>query len=381
MSVLKRFHVLTAGIIFCTTLVGLAVWSLPDMTGRPPARQPAVTSTTASAAPTSVPTGTSAATTGASDTVEKTGDTATGAARPPGFGQAGKLVFGLGPSLDSDATSPVADQLGMFTTWYNSPNDFGFLTNWSKDLIPQVYTGGRAIHLVVWLGGAGRVATVQTRYGPACGRDYPLSSSFLSDTRRLAQIFGGEADGPPLYVTLFTELQTYPCKANTWAATPEVTNYYLKLKDQYTAAMDIFHSIAPNARVSLGWGGWQARWDDPGKGGGKSLIGHFDDVLRQSDFQSFQAMDSKNNVNDIRDMTRILGKYGPVMVAHYKPDDGSPGTWHSDLRAIFTDDYIRQVTGAGLFAFSLMDSKHLTASAESLRLVRDAATRYGTRTD
>ncbi len=332
------------------TLAGLVVLSLPDITG-----QTRAVGTAATAA-------------------------STPAARPAGFGQAGKLVFGLGPSLDSDSTSPVADQLGMFTTWYNSPNDFGFMTNWAKDLIPRVYAKGHAIHLVVWLGGAGQVATVQTKYGAACGRDYPLSSSFLGDTRRLAQIFGGDASKPPLYITLFTELQTYPCQANTWAATPEVTNYYQKLKDQYVAAMGIFHSMAPNARVSLGWGGWQARWDDPAKGGGKSLIGHFDDVLRQSDFQSFQAMDSTSNVDDIRRMTQILGKYGPVMVAHYKPDNGSSSTWTNDMRAIFTDDYVRQVTAEGLFAFSLMDSKHLTADAQSLQLGRNAVTRYGTRT-
>ncbi len=351
LSVLKSFRPLEASFVFLATLAGLLTWSLPDITGQTRAVG-AVTSAAAGGG---------------------------GSPRPAAFGKTGKLVFGLGPALDSDSTSPIADQLGMLTTWYNSPNDFGFLTNWAKDLIPRVYADRRAIHLVVWLGGAGQVATVQTKYGPACGRDYPLSSAFLGDTRRLAQIFAGPADGPPLYITLFTELQTYPCKANTWAATPEVTNYYLKLKDQYVAAMGIFHSMAPNAKVSLGWGGWQARWDDPAKGGGRSLIGHFDDVLRQSDFQSFQAMDSKSNVDDIRRMTQILGKYGPVMVAHYKPDDGSPATWTNDLRAIFTDEYVRQITAAGLFGFSFMDSKHLTADPGSLQLARNATIRYGTR--
>ncbi len=347
--VLKSFRPLEASFVFLATLAGILTWSLPDITGQTRAVG-AVTSAAAGGSP-----------------------------RPAVFGKTGKLVFGLGPSLDSDSTSPIADQLGMLTTWYNSPNDFGFMTNWAKDLIPRVYAERRAIHLVVWLGGAGHVATVQTKYGSACGRDYPLSSAFLGDTRRLAQIFAGPADGPPLYITLFTELQTYPCQANTWAATPEVTNYYLKLKDQYIAAMGIFHSMAPNAKVSLGWGGWQARWDDPAKGGGRSLIGHFDDVLRQSDFQSFQAMDSKSNVDDIRRMTQILGRYGPVMVAHYKPDDGTAATWTNDLRAIFTDEYVRQITAAGLFGFSFMDGKQLAADPGSLQLARNATSRYGTR--
>ncbi len=77
-------------------------------------------------------------------------------------------------------------------------------------------------------------------------------------------------------------------------------------------------------------------------------------------------------------MTQILGGYGPVMVAHYKPDDGSTATWHDDLRSIFTDDYVRQITAAGLFGFSFMDSKQLAADPGSLQLVRNAATRYGT---
>jgi hypothetical protein len=292
----------------------------------------------------------------------------------------GKLLFGLGPMLDSDSTSPIADQLGMFTTWYNNPNDLGFIRGWRDGLIPRVYSSGRAIHLVVWLDGAGTQTTVQTTHGPACGRDYPLSSAFLSDARELATIFKGAAGGPPLYVTLFSELQTYPCTTNVWAASPEVTNYYLALQDQYRAALDIFHSVAPNSRVSLGWGGWQARWDDPAVGGGRSLVQKFADVLRASDFQSFQAMQSDTNVEDILAMTKLLGEYGPVMVAHYKPDSGAQSVWVNDMRTIFTDDYLAKVSAAGLFAFSFMDQHNLTSDAGSLQLTRDVLARYGTRT-
>jgi hypothetical protein len=30
----------------------------------------------------------------------------------------------------------------------------------------------------------------------------------------------------------------------------------------------VFHQHAPNARVSLGWGGWQTRWEDEASGAG-----------------------------------------------------------------------------------------------------------------
>ncbi len=298
-------------------------------------------------------------------------------ALPHSTNSSGKLLFGLGPALDSDAASPVADGLGMFTTWYNSPSDLGFMRDWASNRIPQTYASGRSIHLVVWLDGTGQVGTTQTSHGPACGRDYPLSAAFLDDARKLADIFKGAAGGPPLYVTLFTEFQTYACETNAWASSPEVTNYYLALKDKYLAAMAIFHSVAPNAKVSLGWGGWQARYDDPGKGGGRSMFPYFADVMRQSDFQSFQAMQSDSNTQDILDMTGILGQYGPVMVSHFKPDNGSQNTWTADLKSLFTDTYIRQVTSMGLFALSFMDQANFAANSAALALVRSGIDKYG----
>ena len=71
------------------------------------------------------------------------------------------------------------------------------------------------------------------------------------------------------------------------------TNAYLRaLKDRYLEARSAIRSAAPNAKVSLGWGGWQTRWDDAAKGGGRSMFQYFADVMRASDFQSFQAMQS-----------------------------------------------------------------------------------------
>ncbi len=380
--------IMAAGLVSCT-------FAVPRGDGKPPLPT-APPTTTAHATPTAVPTVSPATpargsvtpsaipasrtpTAATTTTTPPVAPTRTGT-RAPVPTTDGKLLFGLGPMLDSASTSPIADQLGMFTTWYNSQNDLGFIRGWRDGLIPQVYSSRRAIHLVVWLGGAGKQTTVQTSHGPACGRDYPLLPAFLADARELATIFKGAAGGPPLYVTLFTELQTYPCSANTWAATPEVTNYYLALQDQYLAALDIFHTVAPNSRVSLGWGGWQARWDDPAAGGGRSLVQKFADVLRASDFQSFQAMQNDTNADDILAMTKLLGAYGPVMVAHYKPDSGAQGVWVNDMRTMFTDDYMAKVTAAGLFAFSFMDQHNLASDAGSLQLTRDVLARYGTKT-
>jgi hypothetical protein len=89
-------------------------------------------------------------------------------------------------------------------------------------------------------------------------------------------------------------------------------------------------------------------------------------------------MQSDSNVADVRAMVRTLGAYGPVMLAHYKPDNSSQATFDQDLRSMLTDSYLAEMTSAGLFAWSFMDNKNLSASATSYQFVKDAVTRYGT---
>jgi hypothetical protein len=198
--------------------------------------------------------------------------------------------------------------------------------------------------------------------------------------QKLAGVYAGRRAGPPLYVTLFTEFQTYPCRDNAWAPDRATVNYYRALKDQYRSAVAIFRRRARNSRVSLGWGGWQARWDDPGVGGGRSIFRHFADVMRASDFQSFQAMEGKSNVGDVLRMTRALGRYGRVLLAHYKPDEGSSqATFNSDLTRMLTDGYLRKATRRGLFGFSFMDDDYLDADPGIAQFVRKAIARYGRR--
>ena len=99
-------------------------------------------------------------------------------------------------------------------------------------------------------------------------------------------------------------------------------------------------------------------------------------MLRGSDFQSFQAMATESNTADIGAMIRVLGAYGPVMLAHYKPDNGSGAVFAADVRTIFTDRYLAEVTRQGLFAMSFMDGTSLPASSELHGLVRAAVRRY-----
>ena len=99
-------------------------------------------------------------------------------------------------------------------------------------------------------------------------------------------------------------------------------------------------------------------------------------MLRGSDFQSFQAMATDGNAGDIRAMVRVLGAYGPVMLAYYKPDNGSGAVFEADVRTSFTDRYLAEVTRQGLFAMSFMDGTNLAPSSELHGLVRAAVRRY-----
>jgi hypothetical protein len=288
-----------------------------------------------------------------------------------------RLLFGMGPEADIARRTPLVKQapVRMLTNWYNGPGDLDWMATWRRGEVPRAYAAGYSLHLVVYTGDA--EGPMATEHGQACGRHYPLSGRFLDDMRRLARIFAGRSGGPRLYVSLFTEFQTYPCSDNAWSADPAATAYYRALKDRYLATQTIFHQLAPNSRVSLSWGGWQARWDDRATGAGRSLFRHFADVLRASDFQSFQAMATDTNTADIRAMVRTLGAYGPVMLAHYKPDNGSGAVFAADLRAVLTDRYLAEVTRNGLFAMSFMDGSNLAASSELYGFVRKSVRRYG----
>jgi hypothetical protein len=287
------------------------------------------------------------------------------------------VLFGIGPVASSaSAARLIADApVRMLTTWYNGPADLKWMTSWKHDTVPQLYAAGYSLHVVVFTDEP--EVPINTAFGVACGRPYPLSDRFLDDIGQIADTFAGTSSGPPFYVTLFTEFQTYPCTDNAWNPNPQTNAYYRALKARYREALAVFHQRAPNVRVSLGWGGWQTRWDDPAIGGGRAMFQYFDDVMEESDFQSFQAMQSDSNVEDVRAMVQTLGAYGPVMLAHYKPNNRSQATFEHDLRAMLTEDYLADVTGAGLFAWSFMDTKNLAASDSIFEFTTDAIRRFG----
>jgi hypothetical protein len=232
------------------------------------------------------------------------------------------------------------------------------------------------MHLIVWSGESR--TTFSTPYGTACGKAYPVSQEFLSNMERLARIFR-PADGRTLYVTLFTELQTYACSGNEWSGSPQTTAYYEALKAQYTAAMGIFHRLAPGSLVSLGWGGWQARWNGPSTGAGRSLFKHFAGVLRASDFESFQMMNSETDTTDILAMTKQLKRYGPVMLAYYRPPEGGASVTREHLKSVLAPAFLERLSGLGLFSMAFMNEEWFAGDPTSLGIVKEAIKGFGCR--
>lgn len=278
-----------------------------------------------------------------------------------------KILFGLGPEADGGEASPLtkAAPVKMLTSWYNGPNDLNWMQNWGG-YIDGLYAKGFAMHLIIWSDGP--------ENGSPCGRQYPISEQINGDVARLAQVFGGDAGGPPLFVTLFSEFQTFPCQDNQWVGSEA---YYTRLKTKIRELQAVIKQNAPNARVSFGWGGWQVEWDDPSKGAGLSLFPHFNDVMGQMDFQSFQAMDNSKNVESVRQMTTILGKFGPVMLAHYQPDNRNQATFDSDTTTMLSDSFLTEMVSKGLFAWSFMSDHNVKASQSTFDRIVAAIQRYG----
>jgi hypothetical protein len=153
-----------------------------------------------------------------------------------------KLLFGLGPEADVARASALvrSSAVRMLTSWYNGPQDFEWLKTWQTQEIPLAYLDGYVMHLIVFADGP--EVPLNTRYGIACGRSYPLADRFLGDMRRLAETFAGDGAGPP-YVTLFTEFR--PTRAAT--ARGRLTLRHARTTGRCRTA------TAPRSRSSTGW--------------------------------------------------------------------------------------------------------------------------------
>jgi DNA-binding SARP family transcriptional activator len=287
-----------------------------------------------------------------------------------------KVLFGLGPDPAQAQRSPLMQAgIGMITTWYHKPGNLNQFEGWRADVIPQVYASGRAMHVIVGTWEKGE--SLDTRFGRACGQPYPLSEEFVPDMQRLAAAFAGPADGPPLFISMFSGLQKLSCAEDGYLNDAATTNYYLALKERYFELMRVMRAAAPNLRIGLNWDGWNASHDEPDTGAGLSMFQYFVEAMRASDFQSFGAFTKDGDAEHIVQMVHELGKHGPVMVSHYGPHEDSLAVYLDDLHRTFTPQVLAQLVADGLFAFSFKDPDLQRDSPELMTLTAAAVKEYG----
>ncbi|MFE2757111.1 serine/threonine-protein kinase [Actinosynnema sp. NPDC059335] len=288
------------------------------------------------------------------------GATLSGSGSPAGSAAAappGTLVYGIGDQIGTALESEFVREtpVTMLTTNYHKPSDLRTMAAWRDKEVPDAYARGYALHVIVadWEIDDPEVP-VDGKYGPGCGRAYPLSPAFGEDMRALAGIFAGKADDPPLYVTVFNEVNKMACEDGAYGASPA---YYEALQDSYLDVRRIIKETAPNARVALGWDGYQVEDDDPENGGGRSMFSHFARSLRASDYQAVVAKQPYGNVYQVRQSIRVLGEYGKVMVAAYKETAGE--VLDMDVRLLLNDESIAELNRLGLFAWNFNNQREL----------------------
>ncbi|MFC4856465.1 protein kinase domain-containing protein [Actinophytocola glycyrrhizae] len=302
----------------------------------------------------------------------------------PGAGAAARLLYGLSGGANlAQASELVRDApTRMLTTTFHQSSELATLSGWRHNVVPDAYDKGFALHLLIpsWRDDDNPEVPFRTGYGHACGRKEPFTDTFRDDMRTLARTFAGRAEGPPLYVTVFHEVSAFACGDDGYYEnTPATRAYFRALKDRYLEIRDIFHAQAPNARVGLGWQGWQATLDDhPEAGGGPSMFENFADVLAASDYNAVLSWQKAGNVEQIRRAVRILGEYGPVMVAAHANDDVPPDVIDKDMRTLLTDASIAALATDGLFAWSFNEEKGIVdAGRPTVEFVKDVVRRTG----
>jgi hypothetical protein len=266
-----------------------------------------------------------------------------------------RYLYGIGPEASGAVADPLtrSSRIGILTSWFNGAQDLGWMSAWRGHMVNDWWDHGYVLHLIVY---------DPTPLDPACTcKRWPISDRFPSDMAQLSQIFAGPNDGKhTVLFSLDTEFQTYIQPNNQYNSA--TAWYYERLQSNLLRSRAAIKTAAPNALVSFSWGGWQTRWDDPVNGGGRSMIPHFAQTMRQMDFVSFQAMQTDANVADILQNARSFRIYNPhLMVSHYGPDNGSSSTFINDIAGFFTTSFVDQTRGAGLFGFSFLNANLMRA--------------------
>ncbi|MDR0547122.1 MAG: T9SS type A sorting domain-containing protein [Dysgonamonadaceae bacterium] len=222
-----------------------------------------------------------------------------------------KILWGYGANFSGYAGSEMGKQsdLKILSHWYNGIIDRSWIFGYTSQTISNWYAQGYGIQLMVWLGPGAHSKSMDYAAGDVItvnGEDY----WFQADLERLINVFRGS--GPvygPLYVVLFSELETYGSDVA----------YKNKLQKSYLDCVQLIHRLCPWAEVGLGFGGYG--WS------GSQLstrdLSFWQPSINASDFVCTQSMQDYRNWREqpyqIRSAVKQLGSYGkPVMISHFE---------------------------------------------------------------
>lgn len=238
-----------------------------------------------------------------------------------------------------DSGSP----LKMVSQWYNGTGDLGYITGYQAgSTFSDYYGNGYAFQLIVWL---------------ADQPDYAISAQFQTDFASLmTTCIGNGPNHGPLYVVMFTELETYSNAGN-------VATYNPALKAAYFKAMTTGRSMYDQVYFGLGFGGYD--WS----GVTTADLSFWDDAIRASDMCCVQHMQDSTNTagpggsNEIkanlRNSVAQLSAYGkPIMISHMLlwGDISTVQPAFADFRSdILSSTSLDALAAQGMFAMDFMN--------------------------
>jgi hypothetical protein len=280
-----------------------------------------------------------------------------------------QILWGYGDNFSGYANSGLGKQsdLKILSHWYNGPQDSWIWGYSGTNTISSYYAQGYGIQLIVWLGpgafGSGANSSMNYAAGDVVSLQSGKECWFPEDLRHLIEVFKG--DGPvygPLYVVLFSEVETY-YNSNDNA-------YKNKLQQAYLDAIESIHEIYPYASVGLGFGGYG--W--PVNSIGNRDLSFWSPSIAASDFVCTQSMQQYDhwteNTFQIRSAVKQLGQYGkPVMISHFKiwgnPNSEPMGprqtkpAFENFMDNMFTEQSLSDLYDDGLRMFVFMDDEYV----------------------
>ena len=205
--------------------------------------------------------------------------------------------------------------------------------------------------------------------------DYHISQVYLDNTKKILDILKEQFKNK-IYFALATEQSTYTaCRYDNTCHNPNYVDrinttteeYFSKLRDNLSKAMDLIKDSGINAVYGMSFGGWLVEFQD-----GIDFIKFFEPIINQGNALFFQSMMGKKSCenNGYGNPQRILkncqfySKYRKdIHLAHYMPNNLRADVVADDMRQMSNLNYLKTLCKLGFKSFSFMDYGILKGNA------------------